>query len=913
MKNISFDNPYLLLIGIPLLLAVIVPYIWSIRKDNVSKSVVTSLILHIVMVLCITFAVAGTTYTTVVTETNVYVVADVSYSTSQELDKVDEHIRSVQKNLPNNAKMGVVCFGRNQQEFVKMGGELKSVQSSTVDVSATNIAEALHYTTSLFEENVIKRIVLITDGSDTCSKNHEGVLAAIESLRAKNVYLDAIYVDTNLEETTHEVQISEVDFTAYTYEAHKTTANVLMQSNRATTAIVKLYKEDDEEAYASKAVTFSKGYNVVHFDLDTTQAGTFTYEVKVEAAGDVTLENNVYTFTQQVEETIEVLLVSEKQTDYDLVQKTYGMRANVDAPLVADETGKIRQIPFSIEQLCKYDEIIISDFDVRKMSNRTAFLESLDQAVSVFGKSLITMGNTEIQNMTEEDVALGNLANMLPVKYGNASRDAKLLTIVLDISRSMSYSYKYQLVQAKKAAKALIELLNPEDMVLLLPFSGSVDNDQVKFLPASSQELIDDIDGFEVKQSTMMGAAIANAYDKMADKDYAEKQIFVISDGLTAQTEVESGIKYQVSKDVYEYYTFNEFALKMKAEGISTSSIYVYRPGYTDANANKVNEEAIARLKELAKNGGGKYYMIDSNNTEQILLNDVAETLTESVVERLSEVEIADGQENADVLKGLTSLPAVSKYVNSKAKGSAITVLETAYTSPTGTTKDVPIYAYWTYGNGQVASFTSSMSGEWIAAWADDTRSETFFTNVFKTNVPQEKRSNPYVLEIASSGLETEIEITPAQLHYDAVVEITIINPNAAETTRVLSFDSQKYTYTFETEQLGRYELRVTYTYEDWTYTSTSYFEIPYEKEYDRFIVKDIGNLTDVVRNRGTVHTNGDFEMLNDESGVSTYKVSFTLWLLIATVALFVVDIVIRKMKIEDFKMLFKRRSKGGK
>ena len=913
MKNISFDNPYLLLIGIPLLLAVLVPYIWAIRRDNLTKSVVASLVLHIVMVLCITLAAAGLTHTTVVTETNVYVVADVSYSTKQDLDKVDDYIRSIQDNLPKNSKMGVICFGRDQEELVRMGGNLKSVKSSEVDVSATNIADALGYATSLFDDNVIKRIVLITDGSDTCSKNHDGVLAAIENLYVKNIYLDAVYLDTNLSSATDEVQISEVDFTPYTYKSHETIANVLVQSNRDTTAIVGLYKDGSSKAAISQAVTLNKGYNVVHFDLDTSEAGTFSYEVQVLSEGDATVENNAYTFTQQVEDVIEVLLVSQKQSDYDVVKETYGMRANIDAPLIADENGQTRQIPFSIEQLCEYDEIIISDYDVRQMRNRTAFLESLDKAVSLFGKSLITMGNMEIQNMTESDTALANLANMLPVKYGNSSRDAKLVAIVLDISRSMSHSYKYQLVQAKKAAKALVELLNPDDMVLLLPFSGSVDNEQVKLLPASSQELMDDIDGFTVSQSTMMGAAIANAYDRMSGKDYAEKSMYVISDGLTAQTEVDNGIKYEVSKGVYEYYTFNDFALKMKAEGIYTSSIYVYRPGYTEAGANKINEQAIARLQDLAKNGGGKYYMIDNNNTDDILLNDVAETLTESVVERLSEVQITKGQEDAPVLRGLTSLPAVSTYVNSKAKGSAITVLETTYTSPTGATKEVPIYAYWTYGNGKVSSFTTSLSGEWISSWQDDARGDTFFANVFKTNVPQEKRSNPYTLDIAVAGLETEIEITPAQLHYDAVMEITLINPDKTETTRVLSFDSQKYAYTFDTAQLGRYELRVAYTYEDWTYTSTSYFEIPYEREYDRFAVNDISKLTDVVRNRGRVHTNADFEMVNDQSKVSVYEVSYVLPLLIVAVVLFVVDIVVRKIKIEDIKTLFKRRKKGGK
>ena len=198
MKNINFDNPYLLLIAIPLLLVLVIPFAIAIRKDNVSKSVITSLILHVVMVVCIALALAGTTHTTVMTETNVYVVADVSYSTQSKLDTMDEYIRSVEDALPNNSKMGVVCFGKDQVEHVAMGKSFTSVKNSGVDVSATDIAAALNHTVTLFNENVVCRIVLITDGSDTSAKNNDGLLAAIENLYLKDIYLDVIYLDTNI-------------------------------------------------------------------------------------------------------------------------------------------------------------------------------------------------------------------------------------------------------------------------------------------------------------------------------------------------------------------------------------------------------------------------------------------------------------------------------------------------------------------------------------------------------------------------------------------------------------------------------------------------------------------------------------------------------------------------------------------
>ena len=73
MKNISFDNPYLLLLAIPLFLAVIIPFVIAIRKDNRSKSVFISLAVHLVIAALAVLAVSGTVHTTVMTKTEVYV------------------------------------------------------------------------------------------------------------------------------------------------------------------------------------------------------------------------------------------------------------------------------------------------------------------------------------------------------------------------------------------------------------------------------------------------------------------------------------------------------------------------------------------------------------------------------------------------------------------------------------------------------------------------------------------------------------------------------------------------------------------------------------------------------------------------------------------------------------------------
>ncbi len=894
MRNISFDNPYLLWIAIPLLLAVVLPFAIAIRKDNVSKSVVASLVLHVLMVACITFATAGLTHTTEMTQTHVYVVADVSYSSNRELDTVDEHIRSVKASLPANSKLGIVCFGKDQQVLTDMGGGIQSVTTARVDASVTDIASALTYTANLFQPNVIKHIVLITDGNETCANTSGGLISAIENLYLKNIAIDAIYVDTNITEDIHEVQISEVQFTEHTYKSHSTTANVLVESNREATAIVTLYQ--DEEKVVEQAVALSKGYNVISFDLDTSETGTFGYTVKIDCEGDNTLQNNTYSFTQQIEDVLEVLLLTKSQADLQRTTTLYGEKANIYAPLVPDAEGKTGKVPFTVEEMCYYDEIVLSNFDIRTIGDSVTFMDSLDQAVSRFGKSLVTVGDTNIQNMTNDDEELIKLENMLPVKFGNAENDPKLYAIVLDISHSLYYSNKAQLGRAKKSAKAIVNLLADQDYIMITPFWGSNTISPPEPVTDKRTKFIEQIDAFQAMQGTMLGSAMQRTYDVLLQnaQNFASIEMFVITDGLTAKTDLQSHNPVQL-------------ATRMLSEGIVTSTIYVQRNG-TEAD----NKTEIDLLKNTAKLGGGSYYAVTDSNVDSIMLNEVAESLTESVIERVSEVDVKIATDK--VMEGINSLPQVSGYINSKAKANATTVLTTKYQKSGGSTVDVPIYSYWNYGTGKVSTFTSTLSGNWASAWQEDMRANTFLTNVLKENTPKEKNSSPYTLTVNFNGFNTGIEIVPVTLNAYVQVQIEITRPNGTSEQQLLSFDSQKYGYTFDTPELGCYSVKIEYIDPNIAtpFTATTYFNLSYELEYNAFAVADISNLKNALRNRGTVHTDGKINLATDKSKIDTYEVNYTVPLLIVAVALYVVDIVVRKMKIEDFKMLFSRKRKGG-
>ena len=120
-----------------------------------------------------------------------------------------------------------------------------------------------------------------------------------------------------------------------------------------------------------------------------------------------------------------------------------------------------------------------------------------------------------------------------------------------------------------------------------------------------------------------------------------------------------------------------------------------------------------------------------------------------------------------------------------------------------------------------------------------------------------------------------------------------------------MSFTSSSYTFGFIPEQTGRYSVTVTYTAGTSSYTAHVYLTVPYLSEYNAFASFDAATLNRLLNGRGVVSEDGNLALVNHESELATYTVSLTMPFLIAAVSLFVVDIIIRKLKWNDIKSLF--------
>ncbi len=899
MNNISFDNPWLLFIGLPLLAAVIVPFAITVRRDNANFHNIASFSLHALICICITLAISGMSFETVITETNVFVLADISYSSEHNLDEVQENIDKISTKLPKNSKMGVICFGRNYQMIADLGESVPDVRTADkVDRSATDIASALRYTGNLFDDGVIKRIIVITDGVETVSSNN--IIRVVNALQDNEVYVDAVFLDNSQNESVSEVQIDGVEVTGTTYVEKSEEVNVLVRVNcgetdgeksERTNGYVSLFR--DGVLTERRSASFYDGLNVVALPLYTDEAGSYNYEVRVEtvdAAGDNSPYNNKCLFSQTVAEEFNVLFIGGSEDDCYAGRDIYGTK---NVKYVSD----VAEVPLSVEELCVYDEIVLCNFDVRTLSASTMFTSSLATLVDDYGKTLTTFGNTFVQEIKEGDNSLGNqaltkLADLLPVNIGNNDQDTRLIALVLDISLSMNFEGRFEV--AKRAAKELLNAFNSKDMVMVVGFSKGI----TELLPPTYLTSIDAIknriDKCEAENGTNLGYALEYTYGLMPDR-FHDKRVIIISDGMNPEDDNAKALNW---------------AVKMSQEKISVSALGIYPKDDGDALLRSIvhNGYESADVKKV-------FYQSISNEDEiDVVIDDVSQN-TDDIMITGDRYEVSVRRPGEEVVEGVENMGAVGGFWYNSAKSTAQTVLTLKYFRDKGVTSfDVPLYAYWSGGgNGKVVSFLSDISSNWTYEWVYGTDGEKFLANIPKATLPSERIDMPFIVKVEGSGNATTVYVeTSSALQDSSSFTATLYDPEGMATTKDLSFDSSSYFATFSTDAPGRYTVLVDY---NGIYKTEVDFSVSYYAEYDSFATCSKSYMYRLLTGNGKILELDGIEAIeNTDSAYTSYSFKFTLPLMIVSAVAFVADIIVRQLRWKDvtsfFSGLFARRRK---
>ncbi len=83
-------------------------------------------------------------------------------------------------------------------------------------------------------------------------------------------------------------------------------------------------------------------------------------------------------------------------------------------------------------------------------------------------------------------------------------------------------------------------------------------------------------------------------------------------------------------------------------------------------------------------------------------------------------------------------------------------------------------------------------------------------------------------------------------------------------------------------------------------------YRLAYEPEYNAFEIYDVSSLTSLGCDRPIV-TDGVVSIVNGEDDIIEYNIHLQLYLLIACVVLYVIDVIVRKLKWSDIVSLFGR------
>lgn len=889
MSNISFNNPWLLLIALPLIAVVVIPFFAVVKKDNFNGHNIASVCLHTLLVICVTLAVSGMTYEKVITETQVYILADISYSAEHNLDDVQDSVEKVAKKLPKNSKAGVICFGRNYQLISDLGEKIPSVKAADkVDRSATDIGSAMRYAGNLFDDDVIKRIVVITDGVETVSANN--IVKVVTALQDDNVYIDAVFIDDNITDDVRELQIDSVEATSSTYLNKDEEVSVLVQANcglngsggkrERTDGYVSLYQ--DGIRIERKPASFYNGLNVVNIPLPTSEAGTYNYEVRVEpvdAANDYSRNNNVGYFSQRVSTDFKVLFLGGTAADITAGRMIYGTDG---VTYISDP----KDVPLSVEEMYFYDEIVLSNFDVRTIRASNMFMTSLTTLVDDFGKTLTTYGNTFIDEDDADDAKspLKQLANLLPVRIGNFDQYQRLYAIVLDISMSMDYNDKAY--YAKKAAVDLLNMFNSNDTVMVVGFSYVLDEFMLPTQLTARQVVINKINEAETENGTSLSAALDYTYAKMPTR-FPERNVIIITDALFTSASDSSASKTTV--------------MKMCEDDITVSALGIF-PSENDSrtlegiiNNGKQSEDAF-------------YKPITHNSQIDIVLKDI-ETVTQEVrIDEGKSYEVVLRRPDERVAQDVASVGGINGFYYNAAKSQATVVLSAKYNRDKLNTFDVPIYAYWNGGGrGKVVSFLSDITTPWAQNWFNQTDSNTFLSNIPLATLPDERITTPFIVSVENNGNSTTVNVlTSNSLKDSTSFTATLTDPNGMVTEKNLAFASSIYFATFAADAPGIYTVHLEYKLNDLVYETDAEFSVFYNSEYDSFANCSPSYLYRLLSSNGSILELDEIKTLNNsDSEYTSFVMSFTMPLMIVCAVLIVVDIVIRQLRWQDVVSFF--------
>lgn len=845
--EIAFQKPWFLLLVIPALAVILLPFFRLPARRRKSVKRIAPVVLHSVIVVLLVLIISGFSLLRSEKEQAVMVVADMSDSAKSVRGAIKEHAQQLLELIDRNTPVGVVAFGKDSIYCVELGAK-RELEFSKVDGTASDITAALDYAAAQLPAGQAGRIILLTDGEQTGT---DGETLA-ESLAAKGVRLDAMFYDTSVP-AEPEVQIGSVTAPEGVYAGKEAVFTVEVECSEETKINLFLY-EDNNSADSLEAVA-SAGSNIYEMKTTPETAGVHSYKVVVRGEVDTLKENNESFVALNVAGKPTVLIVAES---YDGAKPL----ENVLQETCSTTTVMARSVPKSLVELCNYDQVILSNVNYRSLP--PGFDGFLEQYVKQYGRSLLTLGG-------EDTYMYGGmkdtkLEELLPVNLElteNSEARSVAMMLVIDCSGSMTQHGSPNLAMAKQGAISCIESMTENDYVGLVVFNMTsyLQSEAVIANDENKANISRIISGLSTYSGTKYTDAIRMAHRELLSVDADVRYMMFLSDGQP----YDKG--------------YTEAVRAAHADGITVSTIALGFNGRV--------------LETMAGAGGGRYYNV-SNAMElpEIMLSETEQVTVEA--KKLGtfvpqvEVESELGQPGDE-------LPVLEGYLGTILKENATQWLTIG--------DDHPLYASWPCGQGTVGTFTSDMTGQWSSAWFKDPVGTQMIGKIATESMGQAHRESSLETEVTLQGYTAHVRVITAESGEHTLSMSAVEGKNTTELT-LTPVEAGVYEGTLELERPGVYELMLTQT--DAAGTIVDHLEtavaVSYPKEYDAFAAGGDTLLETLCSySGGGVFTDPE-ELVKAKAKTAPEVLDPLVLFAVLCSVMMIADIAIRKLRWKDVK-----------
>lgn len=847
--NLELTRPeHLLWIAVilPVLLLFFVRSLTSFGRQQRVLSVIT----RGCILLCIILALSGLSWLHESSERFVLFLVDRSASIGAEANDAIEQTIQIATKYKGRHQMQVVEFDtrpRTPQSDSKVSNSLPSKHESTErrENHGTDIAAAIRSAAAFIPTGFVPGVVLLSEGAET---HGNASSTAIQS----TIPIDVIPLPAR---TEPEVLLSDVIVPAEVRQGEPFTVGVVVYSNHDDEALLEVFRGDHRIVNQKQKLVAGENRFEFPQTIDRERLASFSARVSA-AASDTLLDNNTQTGLVYASGRPRILIVADEPTE--MRELAYGLE---EQGILAD-VRPAEGMPQTIEDLQDYELLMLSNVPATEFTQEQ--MELTRTWVQELGGGFIMLGG-------DQSFGLGGyhkstLEEILPVRSDfEKEKEKPSLAIVLVIDKSGSMDGQ-KIEMAKSAARSAVELLGPQDHVAVLAFEDRSFVISEMQSASNSRQIGSEIARLNAGGGTVMYPSMETAYEMLQATPAKLKHVILMTDGVSSPGD------------------FAGITQTMAASRITVSTVAVGADAGTQL------------LEEIARLGKGRYYFTeDPSQVPQIFAKETV-TAGQSAIDEAPFLPQLIRATHALNDIDINEAPFLLGYVVTQAKPTSEIILATE--------SGDPLLAWWRYGLGMSACFTSDATNRWAAEWMAWPEFSKFWTQVIRHIMRKSDTQGITVSTKRHDGmLSVDVDVTDdvGRFLNKADVGLQIIGPDLKQSQRTLQQSAPgRYHTEFPTGQRGAYHLEIAVDQDSRILSRQSRGIIVGYSEELRIRPMNERLLKAVAESSGGRFNPDPAQLFDDDHRRATRYTDLWPWLLSVAMILLVVDIALRRI---DFSM----------